>query len=94
MSGFELTPEELRTLALSWQRQAGVIGALPFDHTIGGRAQSASFAGLAACAAAATRTITDFGADLTAFSDAVARFAELASVADDAAAAAIAETVH
>lgn len=89
MSGFELTPEELRTLAHSWQQQSATISALPFDHGIGGPAHGASFAGLAACAAAAGRTTHDFSADLTAFGDAVARFADLAAVADDAAAAAI-----
>ncbi|MFZ2511989.1 MAG: hypothetical protein WAW85_13000, partial [Gordonia sp. (in: high G+C Gram-positive bacteria)] len=71
MSGFELTPEELRTLAHGWQQQAAVIDALPFDNGIGGQGHSASFTGLAACAAAADRTTVDFSADLAAFGDAV-----------------------
>ena len=91
MSGFELTPEELRSVARGWQHQGAAIRALNFGSGLSTCASSASVSGLAACTVAATESTRGFADDLHQLGDGVVRFADLAETCDSASATALGE---
>lgn len=90
MSGFQLTPDQIRALAQGWQQQGGSVRALDFGAGTTGDGGSVSLAAMAACAEAAGSSTSLFGDRLVNLGLVVARFAELSALSDEAAGAGIA----